>query len=56
MANQVVMRLLIQTGPPLLKLSESDLAEFDTAIEYREKVHGRPLARRIALRAIRTVP
>ena len=56
LASQVVMRLLIQTGRPLMQLTESDLAEFDTAIRHREQVHGRSLKHyRVALHATRTV-
>ncbi|QNK80520.1 site-specific integrase [Nakamurella sp. PAMC28650] len=56
LASQVVMRLLIQTGRPLIELTESDLAEFDTAIGHREQVHGRSLKHyRVALHATRTV-
>ncbi len=42
MASQVLMRLLIQTGRGLDRLTEADLAEFDRAIGAREDAHKQP--------------
>ena len=56
MASQVAMRLLIQTGRPLDRLTEADLAEFNAAIGHREAMSGRSLRHyRIALHGTRTV-
>jgi len=56
MASQVTVRLLIQTGRPLVGLTESDLADFAAAVGHREKVQGRSFKHyRVALHAARTV-
>ena len=56
MASQVLMRMLIQTGRSLDRLTEADLAEFDAAIGDRETAKGKSFKHyRTALAATRTV-
>src|SRR6266536_629379 len=40
-ASQIAARLLIQTGRPLIELTEQDFAEFEQAIAERERRYGR---------------
>ena len=55
-ASQIAARLLIQTGRPLIELTEQDFAEFEQAIAERERRHGRSFKHyRNALYAARTV-
>jgi hypothetical protein len=42
MASEVAARLLIQTGGPLVQLSEADIRCFEEALAERERHHGRP--------------
>lgn len=56
LACQVGLRLLVQTGRPLIGLTDSDLAAFDEAITAREQANDRSLKHyRSALRASGTV-
>ncbi len=56
MASQVLMRMLIQTGRRLDRLTEVDLAEFEEAIGEREDAHQHRFKHyRTALAATRTV-
>ena len=43
MASQVALRMLIQTGRPLDRLTAEDFTEFWVAVERREARHGRRL-------------
>jgi hypothetical protein len=56
LCSQIAMRLLIQAGPPLTALTDTDIAAFDAAITARERACGRPLKHyRDALYTSRTV-
>jgi hypothetical protein len=55
-ASQIAARLLIQTGRPLIALTDNDFEEFEQAIAERERRHGRSYKHyRNALYAARTV-
>lgn len=56
MGSQVTARLLIQTGRPIVGITEADFAAFEVAITERESRHSRPYKHyRHALHAARTV-
>jgi integrase len=56
MCSQAAMRLLIQSGPPLTRLTDDDFQELDDAISTREQERGQRLKHyRIAVNAARAV-